>query len=190
MLSVNCIWFAFSTTKSSMADICSSVEPQSKYFCEIKIFKKKTDFTTCRVYIHRKNKINKKKFALKKKNLIPLKFDRSLHCQKIPLINWMTLLIIITYCSFSRRHHPERVDHKSIGESFLNIGKNSPFSFIRNLSFVPNNKKSESAHGVAANAPDCDIIVNEFKFQSSIYVHFRINNLGKSLILFIAPAIC
>ena len=34
-----------------------------------------------------------------------------------------------------------------------------------------------------ANGFDCDIVVSEFKLQSRYYFHFRINTLGKDIIL-------
>ena len=40
---------------------------------------------------------------------------------------------------------------------------------------------------VVANIPDCDIVVSEFELNSRYYIHFRINNLGKSHELLIPP---
>ena len=43
--------------------------------------------------------------------------------------------------------------------------------------------------GVVANVLDCDIEVSEFKLQSRYFVHFRTNNLGKSMNPLISPAL-
>ena len=40
---------------------------------------------------------------------------------------------------------------------------------------------------IVANVQDHDIVVNEFKFQSRYYVHFRINTLGKGMKPLILP---
>ena len=42
--------------------------------------------------------------------------------------------------------------------------------------------------GVVANMLNCYIIVNEFKFQSSNYIHFQANTRGKCMNSLILPA--
>ena len=39
-----------------------------------------------------------------------------------------------------------------------------------------------------ANVLNCDIVVNEFKFQSRYYIYFLTNTLGKGMNPFIHPA--
>ena len=35
---------------------------------------------------------------------------------------------------------------------------------------------------------DCNIVINELKFESCFYVHFQTNTLGKGMISFITPS--
>ena len=43
-------------------------------------------------------------------------------------------------------------------------------------------------YDVMVNMQDCEIIESEFKLQSCYYIHFRTNNLEKSMNLLILPA--
>ena len=47
--------------------------------------------------------------------------------------------------------------------------------------------QSGSPYGIVANAPDCDIVVNEFELQLYCYVPFQTNTLGKGMNLLIQP---
>ena len=49
-------------------------------------------------------------------------------------------------------------------------------------------KKGGGPRGVMVKAMDCGIVVSEFELQSSYYVYFRANTLGKGMNPLILPA--
>ena len=60
---------------------------------------------------------------------------------------------------------------------------NIPTKYTRILFFgiLYNENYWSSSHDVVVNVLDCDIVINEFEFQSRYYVHFRANTFGKGM---------